>query len=216
MIFRNNIAKGLANTNFSNHRSYTPTHLPHTTQSDDYIEFLSTLKNQHMDAKLNFVDSLYQQPIVYITWIIMIIIVMTAYTLVIGFGNKFTMTLGIILFIILVLNMILSGIDSIDSYETELELYNYVESNAQAFLPFGIALAALIVASDKHKEILTNKAFLSSLLMATTCFVLVLTIVWMPKESGLPIRLWRDIKTCLLALGGITVIALVGEFVIYG
>lgn len=171
-------------------------------------------RNEHGDSRLGFCESLNTQLVVYVVWIIMIAIIMSAYYLVIGIGSKFSIILGIILLVVLISNMMLSGVDSVDPYEVELSLYNYVESNAQSFLPFGIALAALVIASKKQSEILQNKNFLKPLLMATCCFVFVLTIIWMPKDSGLPIRLWRDVKTGVLTLGGVTVVALIGEFVV--
>lgn len=37
--------------------------------------------------------------------------------------------------------------------------------------------------------------------MITTCFVLTLVIVWMPKTSGMWIRILRDINNAILTLG---------------
>ncbi|AUL77993.3 putative ORFan [Tupanvirus deep ocean] len=166
--------------------------------------------HKHM---LGFRQSIQSQPIVYIMWLLVIATTMVIYWLIIGFRSRFTIVLAIFMLMILVMNMIFSGMDDIDSYEEEVSLYEYVEANARAFLPFGIALAALVIATGKQKEVLSNKEFLGPLLLGTACFVVVLTIIWMPKGSGLPIRLLRDIKTAVLTLGGVTVVALVGEFV---
>ena len=171
-------------------------------------------RDSHFDRRLGLFESIKSQPIVYIIWIISIVICLVVYGYAIGFKTKFSKFLAIILVLILVVNMYLSGIDSIDAYEREIELYSYVEQNARAFLPFGIALAALIIAtSSKGNSALKSEYFMMPILVATTAFVLVLTIVWVPKDSGLPIRLLRDIKTSLLTLGGITVVYFVGEFV---
>lgn len=199
-----NITKGLEKQYITDGKINTPT-------IRDAIS--PALKNEHGDERLTFRESLKTQPIIYIVWILSIIIVMVLYAWIIGFRNKLTIALGVFLLVILIINMFMSGLDSIDPYEIELALYDYVESNAQAFLPFGIALAALVIASHKKEEILRDKNFLFPLLLATACFVFVLTILWMPKDSGLPIRVWRDVKTAVLTLGGVTVVAMVGEFV---
>jgi hypothetical protein len=174
----------------------------------------NSTKNDEVPKLLTFKETLEKQSYIYIVWIVMIVIIMSIYFFVIGFNTKFTIVLGIILFMFLIVNAILSGLDSINSYNVELPWYTYVESNAQSFLPFGIALAALVIASSKKELILKSEKFLPELLLATCCFVFVLLIVLMPKASGKAIRIARDIKTAVLTLGGITVVALVGEFVI--
>ncbi|XWV26203.1 putative orfan [Tupanvirus soda lake] len=183
---------------------------PTAVETNDNNKTTTAPPHQHL---LGFGESLRTQPIVYIVWSLVIVTTMIIYWLIIGFRSKFTIVLAIFMLIILVMNMIFSGMDDIDSYEQEVSLYEYVEANARAFLPFGIALAALVIATGKQKEVLSNSEFLGPLLLGTACFVGVLTIIWMPKGSGLPIRLLRDIKTAVLTLGGVTVVALVGEFV---
>lgn len=169
--------------------------------------------NDNNSQLLTFKESLEQQSYIYIVWIVMTVIIMTIYLFVIGFDTKFTIVLGIILFLFLIVNTILSGLDKIESFDVEVPWYTYIESNAQAFLPFGIALAALVIASNKQNEMLKSEKFLPELLLATCCFVFVLMIVLMPKASGRAIRVARDIKSAVLTLGGITVVALIGEFV---
>lgn len=168
--------------------------------------------SEHPDKRLSFSESIREQPYIYIVWLVMIVLVMSTYYLVIGFNTKITLILGIVLFLILIVNMFLSAVDSYDSFELELDDYSYVESNARAFLPFGVALAALVVAANRNSDFILSPKFMGALLLATCCFVLVLTIIWMPKDSGRGIRFYRDIKTAILALGGVTIVALVAEF----
>lgn len=163
-------------------------------------------------SKYTFIESIQKQGYIYVIGIFMIVLIMFIYYYIVGFKTKFTRILGIILFTVLVLNIVLSGIEPVAPYTVEVSLQKYIESNAQSFLPFGVALAALVIASTKNKEMANNKEFLMQLLTATCCFVFVMTVVLIPKESGKGIRISRDIKAAVLTLGGVMVIVLVSEF----
>ncbi len=174
---------------------------------------INEMTSTEKDTRYTILQSFHEQPFVYVVWLFMIAFVMTIYYYVIGFDSRFTIILGVSLLFVMVANMFLSGVDSYNSYELELADYAYVEQNARSFLPFGIALAALVIAANRKEDVLTSEKFMGPLLLATCCFVFVLTNIWMPRDSGRGIRFYRDIKSAILALGGATIIALVGEFV---
>ena len=83
---------------------------------------------------MGLVESIKVQPSIYIAC-------MVAYTYVIGINSKFKKVLALVLLLILIAGMVLSGLDSSDNNDKEIMLYSYVEEDARAFLPFGIALA---------------------------------------------------------------------------
>lgn len=164
--------------------------------------------------RLHFHESLSKHYYIYIIWVSLILLTLLIYYKYVGFKTKFTAIIAAIMVIILISNMFFSAVDRIDSYAIEARIYADVEQNARAFLPFGIALAALVLATgNKKKTIINNKNFLYPLLISTACFVFVLTIIWVPKESGVPTRIMRDIKTVLIILGGTMIVVLIGEFV---
>lgn len=151
--------------------------------------------------------------IVPLTWIGLIGAVMTIYYFAVGFQTTFTFVLGIILLIIIVLNLTLSAMEISGEVETQEAIMELIESNAKAFLPFGIALAALVIAAGKIDDVLKRKDFLIQLLIATGCFTYVLVVIWIPTKNEAITRFMRETKTAILALGGAMVVSLVGTFV---
>lgn len=151
--------------------------------------------------------------IVPLTWIGLIGAVMTIYYFVVGFRTTFTFILGIILFMVIVMNLILSAMEMSNDVNTQESIMELIESNAKAFLPFGIALAALVIASGKIDDVFKRKDFLMQLLVATGCFTYLLVVIWIPTKNESITRFMRETKASILALGGAMVVSLVGTFV---
>lgn len=151
--------------------------------------------------------------VVPLTWVGIIGFVMAIYYLAVGFSTTFTFILGIILFIVVIMNLTLSAMDSDGSPETNETVMDLIEGNAKAFLPFGIALAALVIAAGKIDDVLKRRDFLIQLLVATGCFTYVLVVIWIPTYRQSVTRFMRETKTAILALGGAMVVSLVGTFV---
>lgn len=145
--------------------------------------------------------------------IAIVVVTMTIYYLAVGFKTTFTKVLGFILLLIILLNLTLSNMETTNSLDMQESVMELIESNAKAFLPFGVALAALVIASGRQENILKRKDFLIQLLVATACFTYVLVIIWIPTSNSVVTQVMRETKTAVLALGGAMVVSLVGSFV---
>lgn len=152
--------------------------------------------------------------IVPITWIGLISFTMAIYYIAVGFSTTFTFILGIILFIVVIMNLVLSSMEMDGTPDMQESVMELIESNAKAFLPFGIALAALVIAAGRVEDVLKKRDFLIQLLVATGCFTYVLVVIWIPTYKQSITRFMRESKTAILALGGAMVVSLVGTFVL--
>lgn len=146
-------------------------------------------------------------------WIAIISFVMTVYYFAVGFHTTFSKVLGTILFLIVILNLTLSSMETNKTDEMREATMELIEENAKAFLPFAIALAALVIASGRQNDVMRQRDFLVQLLVATACFTYVLVVIWIPTDKEMVTIIMRETKTAILALGGAMVVSLVGTFV---
>lgn len=99
--------------------------------------------------------------------------------------------------LILMINCYLSYIDPIISFTEEIDQYSYVENNARVLLTTSLAIAMFFkFLGIKNKKI--QYKIMIPVIMSFVFSSLILTLIWMPKGSGIYIRTLRDIKTVFL------------------
>ena len=84
------------------------------------------------------------------------------------------------------------------SLTKEVEQYSNVEDNAQVLLTASLAIAMFlrfIIGINKKS---TKYKIMIPVIMSFIFSSLILTLIWMPKGSGIYIRILRDIKTIFL------------------
>lgn len=95
---------------------------------------------------------------------------------------------------VLLLNCYLSFIDPVISLSKEIEQYSRVEDNARVLLTTSLAIAMFLRFTGINNKSIKYKIMIP-VIMSFIFSSLVLTLIWMPKGSGLYIRILRDIKT---------------------
>lgn len=98
---------------------------------------------------------------------------------------------------VLILNCYLSYIDPIISLSKEIEQYSNVENNARVLLTASLAIAMFFKFTGIKKKS-TKYKIMIPVIMSFIFSSLILTLIWMPKETGMYIRILRDIKTVFL------------------
>ena len=120
--------------------------------------------------------------------------------------------------VILFLNGYFSYKDPLNNFDIEIAQYSYVEQNARVFLTASLAIAMFFHFSGMDKKISTinSNAVYIPIIMSFICSCLILTIIWMPKTSGLYIRVLREFKTILLTLSIISLIIAMANTMVFG
>jgi hypothetical protein len=91
----------------------------------------------------------------------------------------------------------LSYIDPIINLSKEIEQYSNVEDNARVLLTASLAIAMFLRFTGINNKSIKYKIMIP-VIMSFIFSSLVLTLIWMPKGSGMYIRILRDIKTIFL------------------
>lgn len=117
------------------------------------------------------------------------------------FSNNFILILIIVIGVIFILglNLYFSIRDPLQNYDTELDLYEYVEQNGRVLLTTSLANAVFINVLIQNQ--MNSKNLILGIIPSIMAFIyasLILTIVWMPKSDSKYIRLLRDVKTTFL------------------
>ena len=111
--------------------------------------------------------------------------------------------IGSLTILILYLNGYFSYKDSLESFDIELNQYSYVETNARILVTSALAIAFFFQYKGFDKINMPEnikKSIEYPVIISFIFSCLILTIVWMPKHSGLYIRVLREIKTVFLTL----------------
>lgn len=97
---------------------------------------------------------------------------------------------------ILCINMYFSYHSEIKDHKTEISIYEYVERNAATIVTISLALSIYIATTNK-----ANKYVMNNLIFGFLMALMPLILVWMPTDTGVGIRVLRDIKTNFLIIG---------------
>lgn len=119
------------------------------------------------------------------------------------YNKQSTILLIILSFVIIILiaNCYFSYKDSLKNFDQELNQYSYVEQNARVLLTASLAFVLFfnyMGLSKVQKDV--KMAIEIPVVMSFIFSSLILILIWMPKDSGLYIRILRDIKTIFLTL----------------
>ena len=103
--------------------------------------------------------------------------------------------------IVLLLNGYFSYIDPLKNFDEEIAQYVYVEENGRVLLTASLAIGVFLnYIKLRNLSVAQRKSIKFPIILGFILSCLILTLIWMPRTSGIYIRVLRDIKTIFLTM----------------